>query len=121
MMLSADELRKSLIEPSFTVSWKDKNVSEPVRFIIMLVLYLNGEMDFTSLQQLLGLTPGNLDHHVKTLIKAGYVTKKKLISYRILTIIMITSKGKETFTSYASGLKDLLDRVNFNASFLNIW
>ncbi|MFW9998066.1 MAG: ArsR/SmtB family transcription factor, partial [Candidatus Odinarchaeota archaeon] len=65
-----DTREKALVTP-YPVSLKDKTISEPHRFMIMLVLCLNGEMEFTELQQLLDMTPGNLDHHIKTLIKAG--------------------------------------------------
>ncbi|MFW9992443.1 MAG: transcriptional regulator [Candidatus Odinarchaeota archaeon] len=111
MIPPIEALDKSLIGLT-SILQENKAVFEPHRFIIILVLYLNGKMEFTKLQQLLDLTPGNLDHHIKALINAGYVTKEKAFSRRILTIIEITSKGMETVTSYARELKDLLDRVN---------
>ncbi|MFW9995524.1 MAG: transcriptional regulator [Candidatus Odinarchaeota archaeon] len=115
MRLLMDAVKKSLIE-AFTVLRKNKAVSEPHRFMIMLVLLLNGEIEFTKLQRLLSLTPGNLDHHIRKLINTGHVTKEKIYSCRLLTIITITSKGMEAFINYSRMLKILLNQANPGAS-----
>ena len=54
--------------------------SDQQRFTIMLLLYLHKKAGFTQLQKLLGLTPGNLDYHIRKLEEIGLL---KLIIFLI--------------------------------------
>ena len=81
------------------------------RFTIMLLLYLHKRAGFTELQKLLGLTPGNLDHHVRRLEKAGYVKTRHVLDWRPLKVIEITRRGATEFREYALNLRQLLEQV----------
>ena len=81
------------------------------RLTIMLLIYLHKKVGFTELQKLLQLTPGNLDHHVRRLKKAGYVKTRQIFSWRPLTVIEITNEGANAFREYAIKLRKLLETV----------
>jgi DNA-binding MarR family transcriptional regulator len=81
------------------------------RFTIMLILYLHKKAGFTELQNLLSLTPGNLDHHVKKLEEEGCVKTRHILDWRPLKVIEITSHGAISFREYAMTLRQLLDSV----------
>ena len=85
--------------------------SSQQRFTIMLILYLHKKAGFTELQRLLGLTPGNLDHHVRRLEEEGYVRAHHVLDWRPLKIIEITRFGAATFREYALSLRRLLEQV----------
>ncbi len=52
----------------------------PLRFNVMLLLYTYDRLGFTRMQKLLQSTPGNLDHHLKKLIEAGWITDSIVFS-----------------------------------------
>jgi DNA-binding MarR family transcriptional regulator len=80
-----------------------------VQVAIMLLLYTHEKAQFTTLQKLLGLTPGNLNHHLNRLEQAGFVERsKRLFSARPSTVLSITSKGKNAFRRYISHFKKVL-------------
>lgn len=84
-----------------------------VRLTIMILLFNHKKINFTELQKLLKLTPGNLDHHLKRLEGANYVkTYKKLSSLRRpLTLVEITPYGKKSFEEYITNLRDVLNNI----------
>ncbi|MCK4849284.1 MAG: transcriptional regulator [Candidatus Heimdallarchaeota archaeon] len=92
---------------------KDKLFTPSIRLTIMILLLTHKKINFTELQKLLALTPGNLDHHIKKLEKSGYVkTYKKLSPWRKpLTLIEITSTGKLSFESYLTNFRDILNKI----------
>jgi DNA-binding MarR family transcriptional regulator len=79
----------------------------------MILLFNHKKINFTELQKLLRLTPGNLDHHLKKLETAKYVrTYKKLSSLRRpLTIVEITPQGKTAFEDYIASLREVLNKI----------
>lgn len=81
------------------------------RFTIMLLLYLHKRAGFTELQKLLGLTPGNLDHHVRKLEEVGYVKTRHVLDWRPLKVIEISRTGASAFKEYAVNLRKLLEQV----------
>jgi len=87
---------------------KGKIFSDPNRLLLMYVLHYNVSMNFTDLQDKLGLTPGNLGHHLKKLEKIGFVRMQKVISWRILTTVSITDEGSIAFKEFASKIKTIL-------------
>ncbi|MFX0087684.1 MAG: transcriptional regulator, partial [Candidatus Hodarchaeota archaeon] len=84
-----------------------------VRLTIMILLLNHKKINFTEMQKLLQLTPGNLDHHLRKLVDAHYVkTYKKLSSLRKpLTMVEITDNGKKDFIEYIKKFKDVLDNI----------
>lgn len=81
------------------------------RFTIMLLLYLHKSAGFTELQKLLGLTPGNLDHHLRKLEEVGYIKTRHILDWRPLKVIEITKTGAMSFREYAVSLRQLLEQV----------
>jgi DNA-binding MarR family transcriptional regulator len=100
----------SVTKPSQIILKKEVFSDQP-RFTIMFLMYLNKAINFTELQRLLKLTPGNLDHHTKKLEKAGYVIIRKKFSWRPLNVVEITQKGAKAFRKYVSDLKQMLKDI----------
>jgi len=86
-------------------------LSQNTRLVIMITLITKKKIIFNELQKILGITPGNLDSHLKKLEYQKYVEiKKLLVNNSPRTIIIITSKGYQSTTLYISKLKKTLDR-----------
>jgi len=77
----------------------------------MFLLNLHRRAGFTELQRLLGLSPGNLDHHLRRLSEAGYVKTRYVLDLRPLKVVEITSLGAEVFREYAAGMRELLKLI----------
>ena len=77
----------------------------------MYLLFLKRRIGFIQLKQLLGLTPGNLDHHIRKLEEIGLVRNRRTISWRPLVVIEITPSGAETFRGYIVKLRGLLSKI----------
>ena len=101
---------------------EDKLFTPSIRLTIMILLLTHKKINFTELQKLLNLTPGNLDHHVKKLEKAGYVkVYKKLSPLRSpLTLIEVTSTGKLSFESYLKNFRDILNKIKLSSESGNL-
>ena len=84
----------------------DRVIHEPVRLMLMAVLYAANEADFLYLQRECGLTQGNLSSHLARLEEAGYVTILKTFKGKYpLTICQLTRKGREAFEAYARKMR----------------
>jgi len=103
-------IAKAAIKASDIILKKEVFSDQP-RFTIMFLLYLNRKIGTVELQRLLELTPGNLDHHLKTLEKANLISIKKKITWRPLNVVIITTEGIEAFRNYALHLKELLKDI----------
>ena len=67
-------------------------------------------MPFTKLQDLIGLTPGNLITHLRKLEEAGYVaTHKSGIGVTARTSVALTHAGRAALERYTTVLRQLLD------------
>ncbi|MHA1675510.1 MAG: transcriptional regulator [Promethearchaeota archaeon] len=80
----------------------------PLRFNIMFLLFNYNQMGFTELHKLLKCTPGNLDHHLKKLLAAGWIEDRVAFSPRPLKFLRITPLGQENIRSQIQQLKTLL-------------
>ena len=80
----------------------------PIRFNIIFLLYNYDHLGFTSLQKLLNLTAGNLDHHLKKLIEKQWIKDFIIFSPRPLKILKITKYGKVKFDDYIQNLKKII-------------
>ncbi len=79
----------------------DRLVHEPARLAILTVLSAAEEVQFTFLEQVLGLTRGNLSSHVSKLEEAGYLTVTKTFEVRTpVTRYRITPRGKRALEEY---------------------
>jgi DNA-binding transcriptional ArsR family regulator len=91
----------------------DPVIHVPARLRIMVTLATLPEGDnlsFTRLQDLIGLTPGNLITHLRKLADAGYVTTEKSgrgVTAR--TAVALTRDGRSALDRYTAALRTLLD------------
>jgi DNA-binding MarR family transcriptional regulator len=88
-------------------------IHTPARLRIIVTLATLGDGDdlsFTGLQDLTGLTPGNLITHLRKLEDAGYVTTSKNGSgVTARTSVAITQDGRSALKEYSTVLRRLLD------------
>ena len=94
----------------------DSVIHVPARLRIMVTLATlrdGDDLSFTRLQDMIGLTPGNLITHLRKLEDAGYVTTAKSgkgVTAR--TAVSITGAGRLALDRYTVVLRDLLDSVD---------
>jgi len=66
-------------------------------------------LSFTRLEDILGLTAGNLITHLRKLEEAGYLTSETTGNGRASrTSIALTAAGRAALDSYTNALRDLL-------------
>jgi DNA-binding MarR family transcriptional regulator len=91
----------------------DPLIHDPARLRLMATLAaLSGgdTLSFTRLQDMLGLTPGNLITHLRKLEDAGYVqTEKTGSGVNALTTVALTHDGRAALDRYTAVLRQLLD------------
>jgi DNA-binding MarR family transcriptional regulator len=93
----------------------DPVIHAPVRLRITVTLAAlpdGDSLSFSRLQDLLGLTPGNLITHLRKLQDAGYVTNAR--SRRDgtgPTSVSLTLAGRAALERYTTVLRDLLDQA----------
>ena len=77
----------------------------------MFLLYNYEKLGFLALQRILKITPGNLDHHLKKLLKINWIKDKIQFSPRPLKIFEITKTGLKAFKKEIKRLKEILDKL----------
>jgi DNA-binding MarR family transcriptional regulator len=91
----------------------DPVIHAPVRLRLMVTLAAlpdGDNLSFTRLQELIGLTPGNLITHLRKLDDAGYVqTEKTGSGVNALTTVALTHDGRAALERYTTTLRQLLD------------
>jgi len=94
----------------------DPVIHAPARLRIMVTLATLPEGDnlsFSRLQDLIGLTPGNLITHLRKLEDAEYVTTVKSgrgVTAR--TAVSLTSAGRAALGRYSAVVRELLGSVS---------
>jgi DNA-binding MarR family transcriptional regulator len=83
-----------------------------IRLSIMLYLLPRGRVLFKELLEILEITPGNLDSHLKRLERENYVKLRKIIADRPRTTVEITEKGAEEVGRYLQTLKRVVERFD---------
>ncbi len=95
-----------------TVEELDPLIHVPARLRVVATLAAlpDGEtLSFTRLQDMIGLTPGNLITHLRKLEDAGYVaTEKTGNGPASLTTVMLTRKGRTALDEYTAALRQLI-------------
>jgi DNA-binding transcriptional ArsR family regulator len=90
----------------------DPLIHVPARLKIVATLAALPEGDalsFTRLQDLIGLTPGNLIVHLRKLEDAGYVTSEKTRQGSTpQTTVTLTGPGRQALDDYTRTLRNLL-------------
>jgi DNA-binding MarR family transcriptional regulator len=86
------------------------HASARLRITATLATLVAGDrLAFPRLQQLLGMTPGNLSTHLRKLEDAGYVEVTKAHQGRSpVTYLSLSSRGRGAFENYTENLKKLL-------------
>lgn len=86
------------------------HVPARLRIMVMLAALPDGDnLTFTRLQDMIGLTPGNLITHLRKLEDAGYLTSEKTGNgVASKTTIALTSQGRAALATYTRTLRDLL-------------
>ena len=94
----------------------DPAIHVPARLRIMVTLASlrdGDDMSFTRLQDLIGLTPGNLITHLRKLEDTGYITTHKNgagVTGR--TAVALTVGGRAALDRYSTVLRELLDSAS---------
>ena len=90
----------------------DPLIHVPVRLRIVVTLAALPDGDtltFTRLQEMLGLTPGNLITHLRKLEDAEYISTKKIgIGVWSRTMVGLTKRGRAALDTYTEALRGLL-------------
>jgi predicted ArsR family transcriptional regulator len=81
---------------------------QPVRTRLVVALKSHGEISFTSLKAVLGVTDGNLDSHLKKLTAAGFIHTRFVSDGRPKTLFSLSPSGLAAVSSYFSTLSDLM-------------
>jgi len=89
-----------------------------LRVVVTLATLRDGDsLSFTRLQDLLGLTPGNLITHLRKLEDAGYVTTVKTGSgVTARTSVSLSQQGRKALNTYSAVLRQLLDSASPNGT-----
>jgi DNA-binding transcriptional ArsR family regulator len=85
-----------------------------LRIMVTLASLPDGDaLTFTRLQQLIGLTPGNLITHLRKLEDAEYVrTEKTGNGPTAQTSVTLTHSGRAALDHYTGILRELLDTAS---------
>ena len=98
----------------------DPVIHAPARLRVMVTLATlrdGDNLSFTRLQELLGLTPGNLITHLRKLEDAGYVTTVKSGSgVNARTSVSLSPVGRKALDTYTAVLRQLLDSASTNGT-----
>jgi DNA-binding MarR family transcriptional regulator len=90
----------------------DPLIHVPTRLKIVATLAALPEGDalsFTRLQDMLGLTPGNLIIQLRKLEEADYISSEKTRNGSVQkTTVTLTSQGRTALSTYTQALRDLL-------------
>jgi DNA-binding MarR family transcriptional regulator len=86
------------------------HVQTRLRIVVTLAALRDGDtLSFRRLQDILGLTPGNLITHLRKLENAGYLTTSKIGNGTSgLTSVALTVDGRSALQQYRNALKELL-------------
>jgi DNA-binding transcriptional ArsR family regulator len=86
------------------------HVPTRLKIVATLAALPDGDaLSFTRLQDLIGLTPGNLIIHLRKLEEAGYLSSEKIKDGNTpKTNVTLTSQGRAALGAYTQALRALL-------------
>jgi DNA-binding transcriptional ArsR family regulator len=100
------------VTPAVTDDALDPLIHVPTRLKIVATLAAlpDGEtLSFTRLQNMIGLTPGNLIIHLRKLEDAGYLSSEKTTNGTTpTTTLALTGQGRTALGAYIQSLQVLL-------------
>jgi DNA-binding MarR family transcriptional regulator len=93
------------------------HVPTRLKIVATLAALADGDaLSFTRLQNMLGLTPGNLIIQLRKLEEAGYISSEKTGSGSAQkTTVALTSRGREALGAYTQALRSLLGGLDGDA------
>ncbi len=83
-------------------------LGNPVRLAVALYLLPRKGAYFTAIAKALGLTKGNLRHHLNIMLKQGLIEEKYVLSNRPRKYISLTTKGAVELNKILNLLEKLL-------------
>jgi DNA-binding transcriptional ArsR family regulator len=86
------------------------HVPTRLKIVATLAALPDGDtLSFTRLQNMIGLTPGNLIIHLRKLEEAGYLSSEKTKNGSTpTTTVCLTGRGRTALRAYTQALRDLL-------------
>jgi DNA-binding MarR family transcriptional regulator len=100
-------------DTAMTTGELDPLIHVPTRLKILATLAALPDGDtlsFTRLQNMIGLTPGNLIIHLRKLEDADYINTSKTSNGTVsITTAALTGHGRAALGTYTQTLRDLLD------------
>jgi DNA-binding MarR family transcriptional regulator len=89
------------------------HVPTRLRIVATLAALHDGDtLSFTRLQDMIGLTPGNLIIHLRKLEDADYLSSQKIGNGAgSKTSVALTSRGRAALNAYTQTLRDLLGNL----------
>jgi DNA-binding transcriptional ArsR family regulator len=90
------------------------HVPTRLKIVATLAALPDGDsLSFTRLQDLIGLTPGNLIIHLRKLEEAGYIHSEKTGNGSTQkTTVALTSHGRAALAAYTRALRNLLSGLD---------
>jgi len=86
----------------------DRTIHSPARLMVMTYLYTVDSADYIFLQNLTGLTWGNLSTHLSKLETEGYVEiEKEIVGKKPHSMVHLTAAGREAFREYKHSMQQL--------------
>ena len=94
------------------------HVPTRLKIVATLATLPSGDaLSFTRLQDMLGLTPGNLIIQLRKLEHAGYISSTKTRNGSAKkTTVALTSQGRTALRAYTQALRDLLGGLDIDAT-----
>ena len=87
----------------------DRTIHSPARLMVMTYLYSVESADYIFLQNLTGLTWGNLSSHLSKLEGEGYVAiQKEIVGKKPHSMVHLTEIGREAFRTYKQSMQQVL-------------
>jgi DNA-binding transcriptional ArsR family regulator len=89
------------------------HVPTRLKIVATLAALPDGDsLSFTRLQNMIGLTPGNLIIHLRKLEEAGYLASAKTTNGTTQTTsVTLTKHGRTALSAYRRALRDLLGEL----------
>jgi len=87
----------------------DRTIHSPARLMVMTYLYTVESADYIFLQNLTGLTWGNLSSHLTKLESEGYIAiQKEIVGKKPHSMVCLTDMGRDAFRAYKQSMQDVL-------------
>jgi len=95
----------------------DRLVHEPARLLILTILAGAKRVEFTFLENMSGLSKGNLSSHMSKLEAAGLISvHKRFRGKRPLTELSITRAGRKALDDYRNQLAAVMEALPHSQS-----